>query len=284
MSLKNSALLIGLNISQWVGRKQDRRASSTVESAHGTAQQIGNFSKRLLPKAAELEMIQAHASSLRKFFYENTLPWAHDGMRIISAQNFVAFTSEFRQKQAVFNRAVEDFLAEYPRLREQARIKLGDLFNEEEYPETHRLKRKFSCEISISPIPDVSDFRVELSDAEKTLFLESQKQVESEALADCYSRLFSVVKTAAERLNDPEAIFRDSLIGNISELIQLLPRINPIDDPQLEALRLQVDSVISKVSAESIRASELTRQDTAKALKDISDKMGAFMGASHDAE
>lgn len=282
MGLKENALLIGLNITQWVGRKLDRKASAVVEMAHATDQRVGNYTKRLLPGAHELESIQALASSLRKFYYENTLPWAVDGMRIISSQNYVQFTSDFRARKAEFERAVDAFLVEYPRLRENAKQKLGGLFNDSEYPEVERLRRKFSCEISIAPIPDVNDFRVEISDAEKKIFLESQARVESDALGECYSRLFEVVSKAAERLNDPTARFQESLIGNINDLVDFLPSLNPIHDPKLEELRNQVKSVISKVSAESIRASTTTRAETAKALNDISDRMGAFMGVGHE--
>jgi hypothetical protein len=273
MSLKENSLLITLNISQWVGRKLD---------THKTDAKVGNYNKRLLPGAHELEEIQAHASSLRKFYYENTLPWAHDGARIISSQNYVNFTSEFRARKQAFYSSVGKFLAEYPRLRDQAKIKLGDLFSDSEYPTDDKLLRKFSCEISVFPIPDVNDFRVELGDAEKKLFLESMARVESQALTECYSRLFEVVKTAADRLQKPDAIFRDSLIGNITELVALLPRLNPIHDPKLEALRLEVNSVIGKVSAESIRGNEATREMTAQKLGEIAERMGAFMEVENE--
>lgn len=278
MSLKNNALLVSINISQWVGRKFDKRATGTVEAAHSTEQHVGNYTKKLLPGAVELESIQACANSMRKFFYENTLPWAADGARIISSQNYLPFTAEFSKRKADFENAVAQFLNQYPTLREMARRKLGDLFSESEYPEADQLARKFQCEMRILPIPDISDFRVEISDAEKRAFLESMERVEKEALQECYRRLFDVVSKAADRLKQPDAIFRDSLVSNINELVELLPRLNPLQDPQLDALRAEVNSVVSKVSAESIRSSETTREATAKSLSDIADKMGAFMG------
>lgn len=280
MGLKTNALLIAVNISQWAGRKLDRRATNTVEVTHATQERVGNFTKKLLPGAQELEAIQASANAIRKYFYENTLPWAADGARIISSQNYLPFTTEFRARKQAFDSHVGNFLSQYPTLRENAKQKLGDLFSEAEYPEADQLARKFTCEIMVMPIPDVSDFRVEISDAEKQVFLDSMARVEKEALAECYSRLFSVVSKAAERLKDPEARFKESLIGNITELIDLLPRLNPIDDPTLNSLRAEVSQVINKVSAESVRASETTRSETAQKLSDIADKMEVFMGGA----
>jgi hypothetical protein len=280
MSLKTNALLVSVNITQWTGRKFDKRATGTVEATHATDQGVGNFTKKLLPGAAELEAIQSAAWALRKFFYENTLPWAADGARIVSSQNYFPFTQEFRKRKAEFDAHVAAFLTEYPRLQDAARRKLGDLFSESEYPEITRLAAKFRCEMAIFPVPDIGDFRVEISDAEKQVFLDSMARVERDALNDCYKRLLDVVSKAAERLKQPDAVFRESLIGNIVELVELLPRLNPIDDPKLEALRAEVQSVVSKVSAESIRASETTRADTAKQLEDIASKMDAFMGGA----
>lgn len=278
MSLKTNALLVSINITQWTGRKLDKRATATVEATHATDKGVGNYTKRLLPGAKELEAIASAAGALRKFYYENTLPWAADGSRIISSQNYFPFTQEFRKRKAEFDSHVAAFLAEYPKLQAEARLKLRDLFYETEYPDPSRLAERFRCEMTIFPVPDVGDFRVELSDAEKTVFLESMARVEREALQECYGRLFEVIAKAAERLKQPDAIFRDSLIGNITELVELLPRLNPIHDPKLEALRAEVSAVVSKVSAESVRASETTREETARKLTDIADRMGAMMG------
>lgn len=280
MSLKTNALLVSVNIKQWTGRKLDKRATGTVEATHATEQGVGNFTKRLLPGARELEAISSAAGALRKFYYENTLPWAADGSRIISSQNYFPFTQEFRKRKADFDSRVAAFLSEYPKLQAEARRKLGDLFSESEYPDVLRLAIRFQCEMNIYPVPDVGDFRVDISDAEKQIFLDSMARVEREALNDCYRRLFEVVAKAADKLKSPEAVFRDSLIGNITELVELLPRLNPINDPNLEALRAEVNAVVSKVSAESVRASETTREETARKLADIASKMDAFMGGA----
>ena len=77
--LTNRALLATINVSQWTGRKIDRKATDTVEVTHKTEKGVGNYTKKLLPSAKELEEIQRATTNIRLFFYKETLPWHADG-------------------------------------------------------------------------------------------------------------------------------------------------------------------------------------------------------------
>lgn len=279
MSLSNKALLAVLSISQWTGRKLDKRATETVETSHVTEKRVGNFNKKLLPGARELEEIQRHANSIRTFFYAQSLPWYSDGSRIISAKNYLDFTNDFRKRKESFDAAVSEFLACYPMLREAARQKLGGLFNETEYPTEARLASCFNCEISFMPLPDVSDFRVDILETEKAEFLNKIKQVETQAVQECWTRLYDTVSKAAVRLSDPDARLHESLIDNMTEIVQLLPKLNITDDPALETMRQSVEKTILGMSAERCRNNPVVRKESADKLAEITDKMSAFMAA-----
>jgi len=277
MSLSQKALLANLHIAQWAARKLDKKATSTVEATHTTRGKVGQYTKKLLPNAKELEEVVRAAGAARSFFYEQTLPWFADGSRIISSKNYMDFTSAFRSKKADFDSAKEKFLAEYPRLKEEARAKLGDLFNENDYPSATALEHTFSCEISFMPVPDVKDFRVEILDSEKNAFEKRMKDVEKTAMDDIWHRLHDVVSKAASRLAEADPIFRDSLIGNISDLCQLLPKLNVMDDPKLETMRQELEKVVANIVPENCRASSHARKDAASNLAKLTDKMSVFM-------
>lgn len=277
--LANKALLVHLTISQWTGRKLDKKATETVEQTHNTKGKVGNYTKQLLPGAKELENIQRLASSIRAFFYSNTLPWYSDGSRILSAKNYLDFTNEFRTKKSDWDQAVNQFISEYPALREHAKNTLGDLFIDAEYPNPLYLSGAFNCEISFMPIPAVQDFRVDLLDSEKEAFLNRMQEIETTATKDCWNRLFDVVSKAASKLNQPNAVFRDSLIENITEICALLPKLNVTDDPNLEAMRQTVESSIATYSPDQLRQSKFDRDNAARQLDEITSKMSAFMGA-----
>jgi hypothetical protein len=80
----------------------------------------------------------------------------------------------------------------------------------------------------------------------------------------------------AEKLADPKAIFRDSMVENAKEICALLPRLNFADDPNLEAMRQQVEASLIK-HPEALRNDPDLRRDTAAEAKAIMDKMSIFM-------
>lgn len=276
--LSNKALLVYLSISQWTGRKLDKRATGTVETTHATEHAVGNYTKKLLPGAKELQSIATQSGAIRKYFHEQTLPWFADGTRIISSLNYLDFVREFAKMKQDFDLTVEKFLTAYPQLRADARKKLGDLFSEAEYPTTSRLSSAFQCEISFLPLPDVSDFRTDISDTEKESFLKKMREIEHRATSECWQRLHDVVAKAAARLNTPDAVFRDSLVDNIQDICALLPKLNVTDDAKLETARLEVESIVAKINPDLCRSNATERGDAAKKLSEMTAKMSAFMG------
>lgn len=283
--LANKALLANLRISAWTGRKLDRVATDTVKTKHDTQDGAGNYTKKLLPGADELAAIERTAKAIRVFFYEQTLPWFSDGTRILAGLNYMDFTTAFRKHRDDYQAAVTAFLGAYPALQEAARAKLGDLYRETEYPSIAYLKNAFECDISFMPVPAVGDFRVEILDTEKDAFMRRMREVETTAMRECWTRLHDVVSKAAmtlsqDRADGKPAIFRDSLIQNISDMCALLPKLNVTDDADLEAMRVKVEKLVSTISPDTCRESVIERQDVAAKLADITSKMSVFMGAN----
>lgn len=275
-SLSTRALLVSVNISQWTGRKLDKKATDTANAAHKADASAGKYHKKLLPAAAELERVSTIASQARKFYYENTLPWFSDGTRIIASQSILNFQTQFRNIRAAFDQAVSEFIAAYPRLKSEAAARLGDLYSESEYPED--IAGKFSLTVDFLPMPDSSDFRVQVSDAEKRAFEKKIKEIEAAAMRDACGRLFDVIKAATAKLSDKKTIFRDSLFENISDMARLIPALNIANDPQLNELSEQAASLVNSIQVDQVRNNDIERETARKALADIEARMGAFMG------
>jgi len=279
MSLSNKALLANLTVSQWTGRKLDKQATNTVATTHQTKGRAGNYTKKLLPESKELEAISTRCNALRTFFYDQTLPWYSDGSRILSSKNYLDFTNEFKKLKADFDHAVDLFLVEYPALQARAANQLGNLFNNADYPSVTGLRTLFSCNISLMPIPAIEDFRVEILDSEKQTFITRMRDIESAAMKDCWNRLYSVVSKATQRLSDPDAIFKNTLIENITDICALLPKLNVTDDATLESMRTAVESAVSKLQPDTLRDNMHARKNAVNELDQITSKMSAIMGA-----
>jgi hypothetical protein len=188
--------------------------------------------------------------------------------------------SDFRKEKGEWESLVQEFLDNYDQMKLDAQRILGSLYNHSDYPNRSELRVKFNMDMAVFPVPS-SDFRVAIGSEELSRIQQDVerrvKDAEQAALKDVWQRLYDRVKHMAEKLADPKAIFRDSMLENTREICALLPRLNFSDDPNLEAMRQQVEASLLK-HPEALRNDPDLRQDTAAEAKKIMDAMGAFMG------
>lgn len=280
MNLNDRALLVQLNVSQWTARKYDKRASKEVTTAHGASSAAGRFNKSLLPMNDKLDNIHKKTTLIRTKYYDNTLPWGMDGTMMLPTANYLNFMSEFRKEKGEWYSLVQEFYDDYDQMKVDAQRILGSLYDHADYPPLLELRHKFDMDMAVFPVPS-SDFRVSIASEELTRIQQDVerrvKDAEQTALKDVWQRLYDRVKHMAEKLADPKAIFRDSMLENTREICALLPRLNFSDDPHLEAMRQQVEATLLK-HPEALRNDPDLRQDTAAEAKKIMDAMGAFMG------
>lgn len=280
MNLNDRALLATLNIGGWAGRKLDKKVTQDVARTNGVSTSAGRYNKSLLPNCELLDNIHSKAGLVRTEFYDNTLPWGIEGTFILPTSNYLQFTRKFRSDRSDYFSLVDDFAAQYPALKAKAKHDLGPLYCESDYPPEDAIRDKFYMDIQFFPVPS-SDFRVQIaSDELMRIRLDVEQQVkdaQAVAMKDLWNRVYAKVEHIAQKLADPKAIFRDSMIDNAKDLCDLLPRLNFTDDPRLEALRVEIEGKLIK-NPEILRLHPEIRRDTAADAKAIMDKMSAIMG------
>ncbi len=281
MNLNDRALLVQLSISQWLARKYDKKANREVAVAHGTAVDVGRYNKSLLPMQNLLDNVHKKASLIREKYYKNTLPWGMDGTMMLPTSNYLQFMNEFRKEKGEWIQLVDDFVAEYPQLVANASTMLGGLYDPADYPAPAQIRDKFRMDMAVYPVPS-SDFRVEIASDELSRIQQDIEarvsNAQADAMKEVWQRLFDRVKHMAEKLSDPKAIFKNSMVEHATELCALLPRLNFADDPNLEALRKEVEAKLIK-QPEALRNDPDLRSDTAAEARRIMAAMGTFMGA-----
>lgn len=281
MNLNDRALLVQLSVSQWTARKYDKKTTQEVASSHGVQSAVGRYNKSLLPMNDLLDRVHKKTTYVRSKFYENTLPWGIEGTMMLPTNNYLQFMTDFRKEKAEWQYLVDQFVGNYDQLRLDAKRMLGSLYDDADYPDEGDIARKFKMDMSIFPVPS-TDFRVSIASDELTRIQQDVErrvqEAQTVAMKEVWDRLYDRVKHMAEKLADPKAIFRDTMVENTKELCALLPRLNFMDDPNLEQLRLQVEGSLLK-HPEALRNDPDLRRDTAAEAKLIMDKMSVFMGA-----
>jgi len=292
-AMHTRAILVSLRISSWSARKFDKTVTRTATTAHGTGEGAGRFNKSLLPTTLTIDhslkssraakevqqtnsykALMQHIAATRVWHYEQTLRWSDDGWQLLPIKNYQAYTDGIRERQHTFNHLLAEFLHDYPRLREAAQVYLNGMFERSDYPKDIAARFKFGIEFA--PVPQGGDFRVALSDAEiRTIASTTEARVKGAfeaAQTDAVKRLYGTVENIVSRLSQPDAIFRDTLIGNARELCDVLSRLNVADDRNLERLRRETE-LLAMSEPETIRKNDAVRVETAARAQSILDDM-----------
>ena len=263
MNLNDDAMLVGLRITAWSGRLYDREASNHVAVHHDASASAGRYNKRLLPKAA-FAALTATMSEARTKHYCNTLPWDDQGSRLLTVANYEHYTEllDGLRERVVRQRA--RFIEDYDDYVDQARLDLGKLFRIEDYPSKEALQGKFAIRYRITPVPDADHFIAKLAtDDTDRVKRDIEQQTEErlhDAVGELYRRLGESVERVSERLQEDEngkpLVFRDTMIANIRNLVDIVPRLNIFGDDDLARLCEQVKDKIASVEPDSLRPSK----------------------------
>jgi hypothetical protein len=276
-SISSSAMLSELSISYWTGRKQDKKASQAVTVDNHAETGVVNVNKKLLGDCAELAAVHKLTGNIRNVHYAMTMPWSDAGLRIVPTAQYFKYHQTMTDMQMGWERTVDTFLAAYQWEISQAQAKLGDLFNRDEYPTSDQLTPKFGFRLSYIPLPDAGDFRVDIGNEAKVELEEHYRDYYTRqlgnAMNDVWTRLHTALTCMSERLtvgsDGKKPVFRDSLVGNVLDMVELLDVCNVTGDSQMTALKNKLSDVMYGVTAEALREDTHTRTETKRAVDQI---------------
>lgn len=281
-SLSDRAMLASVKISLWHARKYDPKVTKDANNLHKAADGAGRYTKRLVEPAA-IQTVTTIASRIRREHYHRTLPWLDGGERLLSVEGHADFTEEMRKLREEWDSAVSAFVSNYPLYVRQAKTALNGMFDPNDYPGPTEIGNKFALDVNLLPVPDSNDFRAQVSDIQAAMIKENIERVTKDAVAgavrDTYGRIAEVVTHMSEKLanykpdtakkgGDKIGAFRDSLVGNIKELVEVLPSLNITDDPHITGMVDRLKSLCD-VEPQVLRVSEKARQSVQEAAAAI---------------
>jgi hypothetical protein len=275
ISIGSSAMLVELSISSWTARKLDKKVSAEVDVAKNTKVSAVNVNKNLMAGTGVLDKIIKYAASARAWHVAQTLPWSDNGSRLLPMSNFMAYKEQLAVMEDNFNALVDKFVDSYPDLVSAAAFQLGDLFDRNEYPDVGTLKQRFKFNYSFFPVPNAGDFRVDINEEAKAEIIANcnkahQDRLEN-AMKDAWKRLHDCLERMSDRLTvdiktDDEGkpshefrVFRDTLMENAIEMVDMLKHLNITKDPSMEQARQSLKSAISNYDLDDLRSSMTAR-------------------------
>jgi len=161
-SISSSSVLVELRISTWTARKKDKAASAKVARDSGASAKAGNYNKNLLAGCTELEDLKKFVGNARNTHYAMTLPWSDMGLRLVPTSQYFDYQNTMTDLEQEFHRLYQLFEDAYQWRTSTAMAELGAMFSHDDYPPVDDLRRKFGWNLSVQPLPEAGDFRLDI--------------------------------------------------------------------------------------------------------------------------
>jgi hypothetical protein len=276
-SISTAAMLVELSIGTWTGRKLDKRASQDVTSQNNADKGVANVHKKLLGDCTELDAVQKFTANARNVHYACTMPWSDTGLRLLPTTQYFKYTQEMTSLQTEYQRLVQVFLDAYSWEIQNSQLKLGDLFNPDEYPTADSLTSKFRFKMNYMPLPDAGDWRVNIGNETESA-LRSQyegyyaTQLQA-AMGDVWRRAHDALSKMSERLDyaneTTRKVFRDSLVSNVHDMIELLGVCNVTNDPVMAQAQRDLDEAMRGITPDALREDPYLRAETRRKVNEV---------------
>ena len=297
--LQERAILMRLSAGLPGEHRKDSRTTEEIKADKSLGKDAGKWIKDLYPKHA-LEPCKKIVAAAREYHGTVTLPF-DVGIGILPA----ALIAQYQEKVGDFGYQLklkaETFVSGGQDWVNWARQEHNGTFDPDNYPGCYqdsaggvsfvpdewqkKIGSKFYLRAEPLPVPNAEHFTAGVTqllgvDAESVNI--RVRDAGKEAQAELMRRLIAPVKAMADKLaeqpkgDNTGIIFRDSLVSNVQEIVDLAPALNLADDPQIVGFVREITDGLLAVKAQTLRDDANTRDNIAREAKRLCDKMSAY--------
>lgn len=273
-------MLVGISFGLPRQSRELKAESAQIESenkaASGTVRSSCFYFKRKdggkeLDGLAALKKFQgAWKAALEKYA---RFPFA-SGTKLLPAacvEQFVKADQSFKDKvDEVWMQWADD---EYPQWLATAPERMGGLFDPQDFPALSDCKERFICDVTMAPLGNAEQVqRISLLSPDmKELMEQATNDAFAKGVAESNKKnwqdIMTPLKHLVATLEKPKKVIRDTLIGNIISIVEMLPQVNLSGDPQLAELAEKAKAGLCKLTPEDLRKSTDTQNEAIKVAK-----------------
>ena len=251
--LSKKAILVTLKVGTWQTSVPDWNATAKVLSDNQAVNDVGRFTKRLVPRQATARM-QRLATEARKTHYRLTMPWDDKGQRLLPVSAYEKYKAAMDALCDQRTDAVNEFLRNYDSYKQQARKMLGELFKEGDYPSKEELRNQLSMTYVKEQVPSAEHFVADLAADEAARIEANINALVSArvrpAMMDLYQWVGEMAEWVAYNLGEDEGVprkFKHQMVDAFRQVGDMLPSLNVFDDPDLERIGRDIKDVMDAV-------------------------------------
>jgi hypothetical protein len=282
-ALSEKAVLVRLKLGRFQPYAYDPTATQQVNS-HAGVERAGRFNKRLLHDSPYLQAANSAFNAVYALHTRLTLPWLDDGLRILPADMYLKYTSDMRQVISKARQEAATLASHWQDEVERDAQRLGSLYNAADYPQ--QIEDRFYAQMQFLPVPSAGDFRVDIDENDMASLEQAVKDAETKAARHVVQTMLEPIAKAAEKLSVPigadGSVFRDSLMGNISEMVDRVKFLNITEDSEIDAAIQRIEQFTQRYETrvDVLRTGPTTRevasQEVSSIVKNLQDVLGRF--------
>ena len=287
-ALNEQAMLVRLRVSGWGGKIADRDVSRDVAERAGAGDKPSNVGvyNKLLVKREATKTINQLAMNLRDTHEFYTMPWDDGSYRLIPISLYQEYKDKMDALIEARNDALRILLRDWDEYVDEAKERLGDLFDRGDYPSKAELAEKIAASVLPMTVPDARHFAAKAMEhsAREAVREDIEKHIAGKidlAVRSIFSRLKDAVEAISERLEEPEEgerpkTFKNTLVTNLADILDILPDLNLTDNPQLAEIGEELKTAIEGVEPDNLRPNSKTYNKAAReTVKERADSIAA---------
>ena len=282
--LRTAMAAVRVSVSLFGVRKtlsQEQR-SQAADTFGANAKYVSAGKKLLDTGHTSFRNVTAVKNRCLQYWKGMTLPYPESGIRLLRQDQIELFDNRMQQFQVELTVAVEQLDNRFEELKAAAERRLGDLFNQADYPTS--LEGLFRIDFDFPSVeppdylrqlnPDL--YRVEC-DRVVARFDEAV-QLAEEAFT---TELSTLVKHLSERLSGNSdgkpKVFRDSAISNLLDFFNRFQNLNVRSNEQLDDLVENARQIVQGRDPQQLRDNQLLRQTVALELSEVQDSLDELL-------
>lgn len=237
-----------------------------------------HVSKEIL-KAEELRSISAIDNALRLWLRLKSFPvsFLRGGMYLFSLGEVQMVEEKLAEVKAARDKRIEAFVQAYPGLKEEAKARLGSIYNPADYPGQDEIKAAYTWKrewvMFQTPhtLKTVSEFLYQRESQKlEAQFTEAADEIKLALRAE----LMNLIDYMADRLrptgpSDDKKQIRASKVERLVEFLVTFPTRNVTDDDELTALVARLRNMMLGVDVSTLRDNERVREKVRAGVDEV---------------
>ena len=269
----------------WLGVRKSLTTAQKAQAAEsfGAEGKFLSAGKKLLDtRHPAFRAVTSIRGAIQNYWRAVSLPYPEPGLRLIRQDRIAAFNEQLRLYREELTDAVASLEDQYAELQQAARLRLGELYDAGDYPNS--VTELFAVEWdfpSVEPPDYLRQLSPELYEQERqriTARFDEAVHLAEEAFTSELARLVShLTDRLAGTVDNHPKVFRDTAVTHLQEFFERFRSLNVDSDADLDRLVEQAQSILKGVGPQALRDTPALRQHVATQLSVVQSSLDGLL-------